>query len=76
MRRERELMGNGAAAYLAKVNFIENNLIRMADAPESGQESERGDETKPKTVAILGSRRCSLDLACGLDGVFELGIRG
>jgi hypothetical protein len=30
--------------YLAKVNFIEDDLIWMADAPESRDEGQDGDD--------------------------------
>lgn len=46
--------------YLSKVNLIEDDLIGMADSPESSEEGEGGDGSKTKLVITLSPDRTSL----------------
>src|SRR4051812_25982533 len=45
-----------AVAYLAEVDFIEDDLVRVADAPESGDEGQQGDDDEDGLVVALGAR--------------------
>lgn len=44
-----------SSTYLSKVNLIEDDLIGMANSPESSEEGERGDGSKTKLVVTLSS---------------------
>lgn len=43
--------------YLSKVDFVEDDLVGVADTPESGQEGECGDEREGDLVVSLGGSR-------------------
>lgn len=53
--------------YLAKVNFVKDNLSGMADAPEAGDETENGDESQGNLVIPFG-----VGLVLGSGGLGEL----
>lgn len=52
------------STYLAKVNFVKDDLIGMADAPETGDEGKNGGDEK--SDAVLGLRDGALGLCTGL----------
>jgi hypothetical protein len=39
-----------SSSYLAEVHFIEDDLVRMADAPETGEETKGGDDGEDDPV--------------------------
>jgi hypothetical protein len=41
--------------YLAKVHFIEDDLVRMPDAPEAGYEGEHRHDRDGQLVVPLGA---------------------
>lgn len=60
-----------AATNLAKVHLVEDNLVRVADAPETSDEGENSDDDKGDLVVTL---LVLLDLA--LLGLGQLAVVG
>lgn len=55
-----------SAAYLAEVDFVEDHLIGVANANESGDEGENGDNEEDKFVLDLAASRRGLGGLCKL----------
>ena len=45
-----DVKGRGCQAYLSKVYFVKDHLVRMANANEPGDEGENGDDSKGNLV--------------------------
>lgn len=65
-----------AGSYLSEVHFVKDNLVRVADSPESSNEAENGNQSQCNLVLNLASldawARC-----CGCLGQFiELDLGG
>jgi hypothetical protein len=46
--------GNGiGCANLAKVDFIEHDLVRVADPPETGEESQKSDDGEGNLIVAV-----------------------
>lgn len=60
-------------AYLSKVHLVKDNLVRMADAPESSNEGQDSDEEKANLV--LGLALGSGSLSTSLGKLVKLDIR-
>lgn len=60
-------------AYLSKVHLVKDNLVRMADAPESSNEGQDSDEEKANLV--LGLALGSGSLSASLGKLVKLDIR-
>lgn len=41
--------------YLSEMHFVKDNLVRVADAPESSDEAENGDQSQCNLVLDLAS---------------------
>lgn len=59
-------MLGGDGPYLAKMDFVEDYLIRMADADESSDEGENGNDGEDNLVVELVVRGCALGGLCEL----------
>jgi hypothetical protein len=44
-----------ATAYLAEVDFVEDDLVGVADSPEPGHKGQDGDDDKDSLVVALGA---------------------
>lgn len=52
-------------AYLSKVHLVKDNLVRMADTPESSNEGQDSDEEKANLVLSLALGSGSLSASLG-----------
>lgn len=56
--------------YLAKMDFIEDHLVGVADADESGDEGKNGDDSKDNLVIELVASGLTLGGLCELVELF------